>query len=71
MTSLSHDTTPSRGNYKLDILPEDRLFTDARPDDLIIVSVVSILFHPIVLTSFKRNGPDRGGKEHCGLFSTS
>jgi hypothetical protein len=31
-------------NYILDIMPEDRLFTDAHPDDLIIVSVFQFFF---------------------------
>jgi hypothetical protein len=52
-------------NYILDIMPEDQLFTDAHPDDLIIVSVISIrLLHPIFLIFFKRYGHDRGRKEH-------
>jgi hypothetical protein len=38
MESLTQESSPSlSSNYRLDILPEDRLFTDARPDDLIVV----------------------------------
>jgi hypothetical protein len=56
--------SPKDANYMLDIMPEDRLFTDAHPDDLIIVSVMPLLLHPIFLIFFKRYGHDRGRKEH-------
>ena len=66
MASLTRETTASHSsNYRLDIMPEDRLFSDARLDDLIIVSVISILFHLIILTCFKRYGSDWGGEELC------
>lgn len=54
-------------NYILDIMPEDRLFTDAHPDDLIIVSVLPHLLHPIFLIFFKCYGHDGGRKEHCAF----
>lgn len=59
------DTTLSRPN---DLVVEDRFFNDPRPDDLIIVSVISILFHPTALTCLKRYGTDWVGKEHGRVF---
>jgi hypothetical protein len=57
--------SPNNANYKLDITPEDRLFTDARPDDLIILSVISLIFIFNVLIYIQRYGHGWGGKEHC------
>jgi hypothetical protein len=60
-----HVAMPSpKDDYTLDIMPEDRFFTDARPDDLIVVSVNSLL-HLIVLIFFKHHGHDWSRKEHC------
>jgi hypothetical protein len=42
--------SPKDANYMLDIMPEDRLISDAHPDDLIIVSVMPLLLHPIFLS---------------------
>jgi hypothetical protein len=61
--TLTHDRIPGfRSVYGLD---EDIFFDGAHPDDLIIVSVILPLLHPIVLTLFKCYGDDWSRKEHC------
>jgi hypothetical protein len=54
-------------NYILDIMPEDQLFTDAHPDDLIIPSVISLLLHPTFLIFFQHYGDHWGRKEHRAI----
>jgi hypothetical protein len=44
----NHGKGPSR-NWKKDIKPDDPAFEDARVDDLVIVLVISSIFHKIIL----------------------
>jgi hypothetical protein len=39
-------------NWKKDIKPDDPVFEDARTDDLVIVLVISSIFHKTILLMF-------------------
>jgi hypothetical protein len=47
-STSSHGKGPSK-NWKKDIKPDDPVFEDARTNDLIIVLVISSIFHKIIL----------------------